>query len=155
MQNISISDSPRNFQRKLKATTDLKCWQGHRIQFLNSFLTFLHWCDEGDYRSQQNKCFQEESRSRSISSNFKHLPCKIFLFQIHPETFKETKKKQLITPFLDSGLNLNPRPAKKPCLSKTKNQTKPNLKLLKSFDKTLLSKPPTALSRREKLILNN
>ena len=28
-------------------------------------------------------------------------------------------------------------------------------KLLKSFDKTLLSKPPTALSRREKLILNN
>ena len=60
-----------------------------------------------------------------------------------------------ITPFLDSGLSLNPRPAKKPCLSKTKNQTKPNLKLLKSFDKTLLSKPPAALSRKEKLILKN
>ena len=38
---------------------------------------------------------------------------------------KKRKRENLsqankITPFLDSGLNLNPRPTKKPCLSKTK-----------------------------------
>ena len=73
---------------------------------------------------------------------------------------KKRKRENLsqaskITPFLELGSSLNPRPSKKPCLSKTKNQTKPNLKLLKSFDKTLLSKPPAALSRKEKLILKN